>query len=364
MNGYNKILVIEDDSLLAENICQLLDAEGYLVEYAENGKIGVEKAKTTNPDLIISDIMMPEMDGYEVLTELMKDKNTATITFIFLTAKTDLENLRKGMSLGAEDYIFKPFNIDELLDAIKIRLRKKNLSEHKIDELKHQIFSKMNHDLRTPMVPIIGLSDLIDEEVNLKEIKNMVKIIKQSGKKLLDRIEKFLIYNDLNLKYGDNTKSFNDESIISNQFIETVLKSINEKETESRVVSKIDAAELPLSDWSLRVLLKELIENALKYSPADKQVFVEGRVFEDSYSITVKDFGKGMTQEEINSISVFNKFTKNKIADSGMGLGLAICKKIAQLNNLDFRINSIPDKETTCEITVKLKQGEINAAKA
>ena len=357
MNGYNKILVIEDDPLLAENICQLLDAEGYLVEYAENGKIGVEKARTTNPDLIISDIMMPEMDGYEVLAELMKDKNTATIPFIFLTAKTDLENLRKGMSLGAEDYIFKPFKIDELLDAVKIRLKKKELSEHKLDEAKHQIFSKMHHDLRTPMVPILGLSDLISEEEDINEIKNMVKVIKQSGRKLFDRIEKFLIYNDLTLKCGQNGKNVSRESLISNQFIERITNSINENTDITRVVYKVEPAELLISEWCLQVLLKETIENALKYSPAEKQVIVEGKIFEDSYSITVKDFGRGMTQEEINSISVFNKFTKNKIADSGMGLGLAICKKIAQLNNLDFRINSIPDKETTCEIKLKLNLG-------
>ncbi len=357
MNGYNKILVIEDDPLLAENICQLLDAEGYLVEYAENGKIGVEKARTTNPDLIISDIMMPEMDGYEVLAELMKDKNTATIPFIFLTAKTDLENLRKGMSLGAEDYIFKPFKIDELLDAVKIRLKKKELSEHKLDEAKHQIFSKMHHDLRTPMVPILGLSDLISEEEDINEIKNMVKVIKQSGRKLFDRIEKFLIYNDLTLKCGQNGKNVSRESLISNQFIERITNSINENTDITRVVYKVEPAELLISEWCLQVLLKEIIENALKYSPAEKQVIVEGKIFEDSYSITVKDFGRGMTQEEINSISVFNKFTKNKIADSGMGLGLAICKKIAQLNNLDFRINSIPDKETTCEIKLKLNLG-------
>lgn len=357
MNGNHKILVIEDDPLLAENICQLLDAEGFLVEYAQNGKIGVEKAQTTNPDLIISDIMMPEMDGFEVLTELMSNKNTASIPLIFLTAKTDLDNLRKGMSLGAEDYLFKPFKIDDLLNAINVRLRKKELSEHKLDEAKHQIFSKMHHDLRTPMVPILGLSDLIADEEDINEIKNMVKVIKQSGRKLFDRIEKFLIYNDLTLKCGQNGKNVSGESLISNQFIERIKNSINGNIDITRVVSNVEPAELPISEWCLQVLLKEIIENALKYSPEEKQVIVEGKIFEDSYSITVKDFGRGMTQEEINSISVFNKFTKNKISDSGMGLGLAICQKIAKANKIDFIINSIPEQSTTCEIKMKLKQG-------
>lgn len=364
MNGKYKILVIEDDPLLAENICQILEAEGFIVEYAQNGKIGVEKVQTTNPDLIISDIMMPEMDGFEVLMELMSNKNTASIPLIFLTAKTDLDNLRKGMSLGAEDYLFKPFKIDDLLNAINVRLRKKELSENQLNEVKHQIFSKVHHDLRTPMVPILGLSDLIEEEEDLKEIKNMVKVIKQSGKKLFDRIEKFLIYNDLTLNCGENGKKSDKEALFSNQFIERIKNSLNGNIDANRVVSNVEPAELPISEWCLQILLKELIENALKFSSSEKQVFVEGKTIEEQYSITVTDYGIGMSEEEINSISVFNKFCKDKIADAGLGLGLAICKKIAQANNIDFRINSTPQQSTTCEINLKLKQRDINAEKS
>lgn len=356
MDGNTKILVIEDDPLLAENICQLLDAEGFIVEYAQNGKIGIEKAQTTNPDLIISDIMMPVMDGFELLIELMSNKKTATIPLIFLTAKTDIDNLRKGMSLGAEDYLFKPFKIDDLLNAINIRLRKKELAEHKLDEAKHQIFSKMHHDLRTPMVPILGLSDLIEEEENLKEIKNMVKIIKHSGKKLFDRIEKLLIYNDLILKCRENGKELDKESIISNQFIEIILKSFDRKEDMDRVSVNVEAAELPISDWSLRVLLKELLENALKYSPIDKQVIVEGKLSAVNYLLNITNYGKGMTPEEINSISLFNKFGEDKIADPGLGIGLAICKKIAKSNKIDLNITSILEQKTVCEIIIPLRK--------
>ena len=119
-----KILIIEDDLVLRENTVELLELSGYEVCEASNGKIGVECAKTFSPDLILCDIMMPEMDGLEVLSRLGRLPATSQIPFIFLTAKADKSDFRKGMSLGADDYLTKPFEGDDLLDAIDMRLKK------------------------------------------------------------------------------------------------------------------------------------------------------------------------------------------------------------------------------------------------
>ncbi|RJP68116.1 MAG: response regulator [Ignavibacteriales bacterium] len=119
-----KILIIEDEGDIRDNIRILLELENYETATAINGKEGVRKAKEFLPDLIICDIMMPGIDGYEVLDELTRNKRTSLIPFIFLTAKVELSDLRKGMSLGADDYIFKPFNSSELLQAIRTRLNK------------------------------------------------------------------------------------------------------------------------------------------------------------------------------------------------------------------------------------------------
>jgi len=120
-----KILVIEDEKLLLENIEDILSfQENFEVITAENGRIGLELAQKNEPDLIICDIMMPELDGYEVLTGLRNNFKTAMIPLIFLTAKADRLDLRKGMELGADDYLTKPFTPNELLKAIAIRLEK------------------------------------------------------------------------------------------------------------------------------------------------------------------------------------------------------------------------------------------------
>lgn len=121
------ILIIEDNEDLRENTAEILEMSNYKASTAENGKIGVKKAKEILPDLIICDIMMPELDGFGVLYALSKDTNTARIPFIFLTAKSERADFRKGMNLGADDFLVKPFDEMELLEAIESRLKKSEI---------------------------------------------------------------------------------------------------------------------------------------------------------------------------------------------------------------------------------------------
>lgn len=152
-----KILIIEDDRVMRENTAEMLELANYEVVVAENGKFGVELAKSAKPDLILCDVMMPELDGYGVLYLLSKDAQTAGIPFIFLTAKTERTDIRHGMELGADDYLTKPFEEQELLNAVNSRLRRTDA------------FRK-NHsnDLQ-------GLSAFIDDARALKEFENLSK---------------------------------------------------------------------------------------------------------------------------------------------------------------------------------------------
>ncbi|WP_345255980.1 response regulator [Flaviaesturariibacter amylovorans] len=124
------ILVIDDNNDLRENTAEILDLAGYQTLTAENGKRGVEVATREKPDLIVCDIMMPELDGYGVLHLLKKNPDTERIPFIFLTAKTERSDFRKGMEMGADDYVTKPFEDIELLNAIEVRLKKSEVLEH------------------------------------------------------------------------------------------------------------------------------------------------------------------------------------------------------------------------------------------
>jgi DNA-binding response OmpR family regulator len=118
------VLIIEDNQDVRENMAELLELENYKVNTAEDGEKGVEMARLLKPDIIICDIMMPKLNGYDVLLRLMEDKTTASIPFVFLTAKTERIDVRKGMNLGADDYLIKPFEESELIAVIASRLKK------------------------------------------------------------------------------------------------------------------------------------------------------------------------------------------------------------------------------------------------
>lgn len=152
-----KILIIEDNEDVRENITEILELANYEVLAAENGKVGVSYAQQHHPDLIICDIMMPELDGYGVLHILSKNPSTAPVPFIFLTAKAEKDDFRKGMNLGADDYLTKPFDDIELLDAVETRLKK------------GEMFSKTFEN------NLDGLNQLMDTARGLEELKNLSK---------------------------------------------------------------------------------------------------------------------------------------------------------------------------------------------
>lgn len=150
-----KILLIEDDTVMRENTAEILELAGFAVMTAKDGKEGAEAAKKGSPDLIVCDIMMPKLDGYGVLHILSKDPQTAGIPFIFLTAKAEKSEVRKGMELGADDYLTKPFDETELLNAIETRLKK--------NELLKREYSKN----------IEGLNQFLDQARGLDALKNL-----------------------------------------------------------------------------------------------------------------------------------------------------------------------------------------------
>ena len=152
-----KVLIIEDNEIVRDNTADLLELENYQVQTAENGKIGVEKAKQYKPDIIICDIMMPELDGYGVLQALSKNRSTRSIPFIFLTSKAEKIDMRKGMNLGADDYLTKPFEEYELLEAIQTRLKK--------NDFLRKEFSKNAE----------GLSEFLEEASNYMDLESLSK---------------------------------------------------------------------------------------------------------------------------------------------------------------------------------------------
>jgi DNA-binding response OmpR family regulator len=168
-----KILVIEDEPAVRENLAEILELAQYEVFVAADGIEGIELTRHHRPDLIICDVMMPKMDGFEVLETLQADPDLATIPLIFLTAMADLQNLREGMDLGADDYLTKPFELDELLISISSRLRKRS-------HLNQQIEKERSH--------VKSLNDLVKTQVTtVHEIRKTLTIKDKFISKLIEK---------------------------------------------------------------------------------------------------------------------------------------------------------------------------------
>ncbi|MFN8561991.1 MAG: response regulator [Anaerolineae bacterium] len=362
-----KILVVEDAHSLRKDILEMLGFEGFEAFGAENGLIGVERAREHLPDLIICDIMMPEMDGYGVLEELRKDPTTATIPFIFLTARTDRTDMRQGMELGADDFLTKPFHAAELLATVRTRLRKreleKELAERQMEHLRDNIMMALPHELRTPLNVILGFSDLLMTDCELMDaerIGEMSRHINLSALRLYRLIENFLIYTHTELMMTDHRQLQylkNNYSIYPRSTIE---HSAGQK---AQQVERRDDLQLEVEDTEavgigedyLRKIIEEMVDNGFKFSTAGTPVCVTASVEDGYYVISVTNEGRGMTSEQIAQVGAYMQFERRIHEQQGAGLGLIICKRLSELHGGGINIESVPGYKTTTTVRLPLK---------
>jgi two-component system sensor histidine kinase/response regulator len=352
-----KILVIEDEESIRENILDLLEAENFEGIGAINGKVGIKLANEQIPDLILCDMMMPEVDGHGVLKALRSEPLTATIPFIFLTAKADKSDIRTGMELGADDYITKPCTPQELLKAIAIRLEKQKTisrqSQKTLDELRTNISMSLPHELRTPLNAIMGFSELILSEYHvLKEsdILEMIGQIQTSGHRLYRLIQNFLLYAELEIA-ATNPELLKE---MRNSEFSCVKSLLSQKaRQQAKHANRTDDLQLNLQDSSVAIdsvrlakIVEELLDNAFKFSLEGTPVVLSTLVENQTFILSVKDQGRGMTADQIAQLEAYRQFDRKIYQQAGLGLGLAIVQRLAELHGGKFKIESLPQQET------------------
>ncbi len=363
-----KILVIEDERDVREIILDILEAEEFSVRGAENGKEGIKFAKEYLPDLVICDVMMPEINGYDVLKNLRKNKATSTTPFIFLTAKATKADLRQGMNLGADDYLTKPFTRQELLNSITSRIQKQAIFEQKtqerLDELRNSITLSLPHELRTPLNGILASSQLLMEdflEMEADEVYQMLGDIQTSAQRLYRQISNFLLYTDLELLLQDQErlKSLAKGSVkspnlvVKKAAVQLLQSSYPERQSDLKLqLKKMDSA-VNASEEFLSKIVEELIDNAFKFSKVGQNIQLKTQVLDQSYCLEVQDQGRGMTAEKIANLGAYKKFNRQQY-EEGSGLGLAIVKRLVELNSGTLDIQSIPEKMTKIRVTLPL----------
>lgn len=354
----NKILVIEDEQLVRENILERLEAENFDTLSAANGLDGVQLAQEYRPDLIICDMMMPKLDGHGVLAALRQDPVTATTPFIFLTAKADKVDVRQGMELGADDYLTKPFTKTELLGAIAARLEKKaavtHQSEKKLADLRQSITAALPQELLNPLEEIFAFTQTLIRDhdlLNSREILETAQNINASAACLHRLAENFIMYGQIELLASDpeelsalsHCHTSNPSEIIS----ELVTQKAKQNERVADLILEVVNTTVRIAEQDLKKVVEELVDNAFKFSEAGTPVEVKAILDSDRFSLTISNYGRTVTPEQIASIGACMQLERKFYEQQGLGLGLIIAKRIAELHGGQLSIQSMSDPQAT-----------------
>ena len=353
-----KVLVIDDTDEIRTIISESLKVYGFSTVVAGDGESGISLAQVETPDLIICDINMPNLDGYQTLTALRDNELTATIPFIFLTGASDKTDMRKGMELGADDYLTKPFTHRELLAAVNARLEKredqKRQSDKKLEELRGNITLALPHELRTPLNGIMGLASLLMEDyesISREDLQESARYIHESALRLHRLIENFLVYSQIELMSSEAAKIETYDGYSPVPVLEVVpdmIQKVAERyQRQADLTVEIAEASLFLPAQNLAKIVEELADNAFKFSPSGKPVSVSGAFNGHRYEISFQDQGRGMTQENIDTVGPHMQFERRTYEQQGSGLGLIIAKRLTELLGGQFHIHSQTDQGTT-----------------
>ncbi len=361
-----KILVIDDETMLREAIVLGLRAENFEVFEAEDGISGMQLARSIHPDLIVSDINMRGMDGYDTLAALRTDKTTANIPFVLMTGRADLKGMRLGMSLGADDYLPKPFRLNELVDVVRTRIGKQQAirqeAENRLSELRSNISMMLPHELLTPLTGIIGMAEMIVNEAETlspTELREFGNDIKLSGMRLHRLIMNFLVYAQIEMMTLQPERVRLLREVKSIPVGGTVENAARRKTQDigraADLQLDLQGGDVAMSESNLAKIVEELVDNACKFSSVGKPVVVRTLTDGSWTEINVTDQGRGMKPEHVANIGAYVQFERRIHEQQGSGLGLAIVSRLAELHGGQLTITSQPDMGTTVTVHLPAK---------
>ena len=358
-----RILVIDDEEWLREMIQLALRQKGYEVIEAENGAVGIEKARKHLPDLVLCDVNMEKVDGYLTLSSLRSEPSTAAIPFILMTGLADNAGMRHGMELGADDYLPKPFTIEALYAAVDTRLKKAQAlredAEKKLSDLRDNISMMLPHELRTPLNGILAYGEILTTDaatLKPEEIAEMGQTIHESGKRLERLVENFLIYSQIELLETDPNRAQalrKKRTASPRDLIED--KVAQQAESAGRTDDlAVELADRPvaISEEYLAKIVDELVHNAFKFSKPGSPVTVSLQPTDKMLTLVVTDQGRGIEAEHLRNLGAYMQFDRKSHEQQGLGLGLVIARRLTELHGGNLAIQSDPTKGTT--VTVQL----------
>nr|NQU90152.1 hybrid sensor histidine kinase/response regulator [Bacteroidota bacterium] len=355
-----KILIVDDIPTNIQVLGSVLRKAGYEVAFTDNGADAIVKAISNKYDLILLDIMMPQMDGFEVCKILKSHKESEDIPIVFLTAKTDSESLVKGFELGAVDYLTKPFKSPELLARVKTHIALKYTTEElsKSNAMKDKLFSIIAHDLRGPVGNFGSALQVLIENIEHFDKDTLAETLvelKKSAYGAYDLLQNLLKWATTQ----NNTIEFSPSPLNLKMIIIENIDLLSNTAKQKNIIFNTHIKEDILvfaDDNMVKTILRNLFSNSIKFSHNNNRVDVfaekKGRFAE----IIVKDQGVGIKKENLSRIFNFHEYftTYGTANEKGTGLGLNLCKDFVERNKGEIWIESAEEIGTKIIFTLPL----------
>ncbi len=353
-----KILIVDDSAVNLLVLKEHLDTAGFRVVSAESGEACCEIALSEQPDLILLDIMMPGMDGFDTLAKLKADEKTRQIPVIYMSALSQTEHKVRGFEGGAVDYITKPFQQEEVIARVAAHLtiqrQEKQLRE--LNATKDKLFSIIAHDLRSPFNSLIGYSDLLLQQFDKLDEKRILRAIERiniSSKEAFSMLGNLLTWARSQM----GTLSWTLKEIRLQALVSSVISllEVNAKKKDIEIRNEIDAdLKINASHEMLSTVFRNLLSNAIKYTQPGGEVIVQAEHANSEIEILVRDTGVGISKELIDRLfridSIFS--TVGTANEKGTGLGLLLCKEFIDNHNGTISVKSQEGEGT--EFTIRL----------
>ena len=365
------VLIVDDIPENLQLLGTILDEQDIEFSYATNGKEALEAVSFNKPDLILLDVNMPGMTGFEVCEILKKDPDKKDIPVIFLTAKTEPDDIITGLTIGGIDYITKPFNAKELITRVKShlelsiskqiitaqndKLNRLNIELREAITTKDKFFSIIAHDLKEPFHTLIGFSNLLlgtFDNRKPEDNKRLIGYINESSLHGFDLLNNLLEWSRAQV----GSLKFNPARINPSYMVDELLSllSATAEKKEIHMTSVISADCTIFADEKMiQAVIRNLVSNALKFTEPGGEVRIGSRDLGDEIEITVSDTGLGIPEEHLSKLFSIseNYSTAGTDKERGTGLGLLLCKEFVEKNGGRIRVKSEPGKGSEFSFT-------------
>jgi signal transduction histidine kinase len=344
------ILIVDDIPANLKVLCDILKEDGYKVRPVPNGSLALQAAVKENPDLILLDIMMPDMDGYEVCRLLKENKNLCSIPVIYISALNDTNDIVKALTSGGADYITKPFKAEEVkarvATQLKIHSQSKELIE--LNATKDKFFSILAHDLRGPLGNFMVLTEMMADESQFltpDETKDIMQDLKNTSRNIYNLLENLLEWS--RMQRGQT--AFKPKKLALAEVVADCVKLVDDsaRKKDIGIIVEIPIDTEVFADINmLQCILRNLISNAIKFTRRGGSITLSAKPVENGLiEIAVKDNGIGIKPEMVENLFRHNTNSSRKGTEDepSTGLGLLLCKEFVEKHGGKIRVVSDPD---------------------